>query len=205
MNFLPRSALRIQEFAQYPTMRLVGSRTLSMGDWFDLRSPVQAAAVAGHFSQPLRVEVSRPFSRISLVHSFLLSSFRTDPLACSIWEMVLLSLGHQFDNFYQTVVDWWNKEALVCQPASFPSGSSPNFSRRSFGFRYSLPGGRVCTGFSPFEDGPRHLVFGLLHWVPPSLSSLPDAGWLICNQSKACCSSFKIVWTSFSQLHNMLF
>lgn len=86
------------------------------------------ATVAPHYSQPLASDMARVFFHLVLLHSFLLTPSGSNPQSRSKWELPLPSLHNQFDHNYQAAANWWEKEALSTQTASFPLGSSPNIS-----------------------------------------------------------------------------
>lgn len=78
--------------------------------------------------------MARAFSQLDLVRLVLIPPIGTDTQSCPKQELVLLSSpGSGWDHVYQVTDNWWEKQALPSQTASFPWGSSPNFSLRVLG------------------------------------------------------------------------
>lgn len=80
-------------------------------DRFFFQPPVQALP-ALRFSLPSGTELSRAFSHLALVGSFLLPPKGSDPQSHFKQELVLPSHGNQFSHFYRAAVNWWEKAAL---------------------------------------------------------------------------------------------
>lgn len=110
------------------------------GACFCFQPQVQSTA-APRFFQPSDLDTVRAFPHLALLRFSLLLPIGTDPNFCLKQELSLPSLGYNFDQYYQAAVDWWEKQALSSQPASFLSSPSPNFSCRIMNYgTFSLAG-----------------------------------------------------------------